>query len=369
MKRRYRLLLVLMLCAAIVLAGCSNVKQLNRISFVTAIGIDKSASGVMVHALVAVPGNYTSLSPGNSGGSGKQRPNYIISEEGAEVAQALYKMKRKTARDLNYGHTRFILISDELAKEDVGELLDLFMRRAEFQINAWIAVTKGSAKKILQTVPEAPQSVTDYLVDTFSQAGSDSMEIFPIYLYQFYSYLREPGKTPYAMEIDTEKEGNQLQLTDLVLFRDAKMVGTLAPQETKYLQMLSGKRLRSESILLKRRNFIVLHYHVHKQVSSDGIKVDMRVYVELDDNPGASPVLISQLPELESDLGELLRNDIRNLIKKMQKLKADPAGFGEQYRLAHRGFLQADEWVNAIFPKLPVDVNVRVQIERKGMLT
>ncbi|GIP40570.1 germination protein [Paenibacillus sp. J31TS4] len=368
MRHRMFRLLVAVMCLAMI-AGCSRTKQLNRISFVTAIGLDKGDTGVKIHALIAVPGKFSALSPAGGGGAEEKPPNYILTSEGDTIPKALYEMKRKTSRDMNFGHTRLILFSDELAKEGVEPLLDLFMRREEFQINPWVAVTKGSTKDVLQAKPEVPQSVTDYLVDTFSQSGSDSMEILPIFLYQFYSYLNEPGKTPYAMEIRTQKEGNRLRLANLGLFRKGKLVGALTPKETKYLQMVIGDRLRPATLTIRDISYTLLALRTKHDVTKEGIKLDMSIRLDLDANPAGPPMSYSEKIEQEAAIANALQKDVESLINKLQNLKTDPAGFGEKYRTAQGGDLDAGEWVESIFPKLPVQVKVTVRIDRKGMLS
>jgi len=360
--------LLILVCTSTV-AGCMHVKQLNRISFVTAIGIDKGASGVKVHALIAVPGKFAALSPGGEGGAEEKNPNYILSEEGADITEALFKMKRASARDMGFGHVRLILFSDELAREGVEPYLDIFMRREEFQLISWIAIAKGSTKDILLAKPQVPQSVTDYLTDVLSQSGSDSMEILPIYLYQFYSYSHEPGKTPYAMEIELNKGGNQLRLTKLGLFRYGKLVGELTPKETKYLQLISGQRLKSASITTMNKSYTILRHRVKSRVSKDGIHSTMNLTLELDNNPAGNPMPVQELRKLQSEIAETVQEDIKALIRKLQSLKTDPAGFGEKYRLALGGYLSAEEWLERIFPEMPVRVEVNVGIERKGMIT
>ncbi|WEK54147.1 MAG: Ger(x)C family spore germination protein [Candidatus Cohnella colombiensis] len=368
MKQLISVWLIVLVCLTTV-TGCSRVKQLNMISFVTAIGIDKAEdSGIVVHALIAIPGRFSALSPG-AGGSDKQSPNYILSKEGSDVAEALSKMKRETARDLDFGHTRILLFSDELAKQGIEQYLDLFMRREEFQNNAWIAIGKGSTKDILQAKPEVPQSVNDYWVDVFSQAGSESMEILPIYLYQFNSYIQEPGKTPFAMEITMQEGGNQLRLADLGLFRKGKMVGTLTPVETAYLQLISGNRLRSSSLTIDKRNYTTLKYHSKKKITGEGIKLDMSFQLELDENPSSKFVSLAEMHKLEAEIADQIESNVIGLIKKLQELKLDPVGFGEKYRIKHGGELQEEEWLERIFPEMSLQIKVTVNLERKGMLT
>ncbi|WP_183187513.1 Ger(x)C family spore germination protein [Brevibacillus panacihumi] len=363
MLRRYLYLVVLI--AMLITSGCSNAKPLN----VTAIGVDKGKKGVVVHTLIAVPGKFSSIAPGGGGGSTSQNPNYILSEEGTSIADALYKMKRKSARSLNFGHTRVLLFSDELAKEGLDHFLDIFIRREEFQINLWVLTTKGSTKKILQVKPEVPESLTDYLVDALSQTGSDTMEILPIFLYEFFSYLNEPGKSPYTLEIDSQKGGNKLEFKDLVLFRKGKMVGYLNPEETKYLNLISGRRLKSTSITVKDRSYVVLTYKSKNKVSEEGIQLDFNFQIEVDETPTEATLTPAKLKELETAVADTLKKDIEGLIKKLQKLKVDPAGFGEKYRVARGGELQADEWLEDLFPAMPVQVTIKVRIERTGMLS
>jgi spore germination protein KC len=174
--------------AAIVflLAGCTDAKQINRIAFITAVGIEKSEAGVKVYALAAVPGRYSALSPG-AGGTGGKQPNYILAAEGRDVADALYTMKRKSAKDIQFGHNKIFIFSADLAKQGLNSSLDLFMRRAEFQPVSWLGITQGSVKPIFEATPEDPETVADSLADIFSQAGSETFEVLPIYMFEFNS--------------------------------------------------------------------------------------------------------------------------------------------------------------------------------------
>ncbi len=365
--RNRLLFLVALIVGLLQIAGCSGGKQLNRISFITAIGIDKAESGVMVHALITIPGKFTALSPGG-GGAMDQRPNYVLSATGANVEEALYKMRRQSSRGLNVGHTRLIFFSHELAEDGIDSYLDLFMRREQFQINPWVAITKGSTKDVLLAKPHIPQSVTDYFVDVFSQEGADTMDVLPIYLFQFYSYLHEPGKTPYAMIISKRKDGNQLALTGLSLFRAGKMIDSLTPKETKYLQLISNRHLQYASLTLMKQSYTILSYNTRTKVTKENIQLDLHLRVELDDNPQNTTISYRNLPPLETKLAKLVKQNTEKLIRRLQALKTDPVGFGQKYRLSVDDDLKADDWSEIIFPGMAISVTVKVDIVRRGML-
>lgn len=359
-----------LLCALLLVwtTGCSNVKQLNRITFVTALGIDKEKTGVRVYAVVAIPGQFASLTPGGGGMTDKSGPNYMLTGVGEDVAQALYYMKRETARDIIFDHTKVFLFSEDTAREGLGHHLDLFLRREEFQLAAWIAVTKGSTKDVLQIKPQVPESVSDYLVDIFSGTGSDSMEIFPITLSRFSSYMNEPGRSPYAPTIRTQAGGNKILLAELALFRDSEMVGTATPDETKFIQMLHGSTKKPTSFTIGKRTYNLLRFR--SKAATDGTKLKASLFVELELNQNSRSSLNESEthPELEAQLSGHLQDKIGQLIQKLKRLHVDPIGFGDKYRLLQHGVMDMDQWLTDIYPNMPVEVEVKVKLERTGLI-
>lgn len=360
-----------LICAMLLAAtvGCTNIKQSNRLTFVTALGIDKENDGVRVYALVAVPNRAVSLNRGGGGASERSAPNYILTEAGQDVAEALYTMKRKSARDIIFDHTQIFLFSEEIARGGLAPHLDLFLRREEFQLTGWIAVTKGSTKDVLQVKPNVPDSVSDYLVDTFSGAGSDSMEILPINLSRFLSYSLEPGRTPYAPIVRTQPEGNYIALDNLALFRGSRMIRTIAPYETKYIQLMQGGRKKTTSFTIGKRTYNLLRSR--SKVGTDGQQLKSSLFVELELNQigqqgAAAGENRSVLEETASDY---IQEQMEKLIRKLQEMHVDPIGFGDKYRLLRHGELDMEHWLMHMYPNMPVHVEVKVDLERTGMLS
>jgi spore germination protein KC len=65
----------------------------------------------------------------------------------------------------------------------------------------------------------------------------------------------------------------------------------------------------------------------------------------------------------------VVRNDIEMSIKKNQHLKSDIFGFGNAfYRLKYQKWQEMkDDWED-IFTSLPVEVNIKANIERTGLI-
>ncbi|MCD1260641.1 Ger(x)C family spore germination protein [Paenibacillus athensensis] len=365
MSLRVRLALPLLLLG-LVLCGCSDVKQINRITFVTALGIDKSEVGVKVHAVIAVAGRFAALSSGGAP-TGSRSPNYILTEEAHDISEALFKMKRRNSRDIQFGHMKIILFSDELARSGLNEYLDLFLRRSEFQSIAWLALTRGSTRNVLETSPQIPESPSDLFVDVFSQAGSDTMEVLPMLLYQFYSLSQEPDKSPYAMFVENIKGGNRIDLADLGVFRGDKLVGSLKPLETMYLQLLQNNKLQPTLLTTRNAALAVDRFKTHIDVSKQQITIRLKLDASVDENDGSLLHNPEDVYKLQDELNAKLATDISALIAKLQKLHSDPVGFGGMYRQqAADKQLDMDEWTDVIFPEMSVKTEIDAKIVRRG---
>lgn len=350
----------------LILCGCSDVKQINRITFVTALGVDKSELGVKVHAVIAVAGRFAALSSGGTPTTNRS-PNYILTEEAHNISEALFKMKRRNSRDIQFGHMKIILFSDELARSGLNPYLDLFTRRSEFQPIAWIALTRGSTRNVLETSPQIPESPSDLFVDVFSQAGSDTMEVLPMLLYQFYSLSEEPGKSPCAMFVENIKGGNRIDIADLGVFRRDKLVGNLTPQETMYLQLLQNNKLQTTLLHSDGATMTINRYKSKITVNRERIVIRLSFDADLDENDGPRMRNPEDVRKLERDLNAKLSTDIQTLVSKLQKLHSDPVGFGDMYRQQMPGKeLDMDEWTDVIFPEMPVTAEIDAKIVRRG---
>ncbi|UQZ82281.1 Spore germination protein B3 precursor [Paenibacillus konkukensis] len=368
MKRRS--LLMLLLLAVVVTGGCGDVKQINRITFVTVLGIESAEKGVRVHALSAIPSRYASLAPSGGTLTGKGSPNFIMTAEGYTISDALYQLKRKSARDIQYGHTKVILFSGELAKKGLSEQLDFLMRRDEIQKIAWVAVTKGSPEHIIRAKASVPESVGDWMVDVFSGAGSDTFEVLPIYLYQFYSGTLDPGASPYSMVLSRSGEETALQTSEMALFGSDRLVGYIPSNDVKYVSLLQKRKLASTTFTLEKEklSFTLLNYKSQVQWKRDRMNVELLLKLDLDQTARLSIDSRAELLEIESKLSRQVEKELSSLIAKLQDMRSDPVGFGEVYRVAHGGKLDKKEWLTSIFPDQRVEVHVKTNIQRKGMI-
>ena len=122
---RYKLIVIII--AMILLNGLNNSRELNDLAIVSAIGIDKEDGNFKVSAIVLNPEKQ------DSGSSSSSASNKMIVYEktASSVQEAIRSMILESPKRLYLAHMELLLISEEVAKKDLANALDFFIRDNE----------------------------------------------------------------------------------------------------------------------------------------------------------------------------------------------------------------------------------------------
>lgn len=149
MKKLFILFFILLL------SGCFNYKELNTLDVVSSIGIDKKSNKYLVTIQVL---------------NGKQSENsedsqiVTYSSTGNSINDALRNITTKTSKELYKGHINNIIISEEIAKENIINITDIFLRLTEVRDELNIIIVKNeSAKNTLKILTTEELVPSEYL--------------------------------------------------------------------------------------------------------------------------------------------------------------------------------------------------------------
>jgi|GEM_PF-1232404 len=383
MSPRARLLLVVaaFLPVLLALATSSDIRQVNRVAFVTAMGIEEGEeeAAVKVHLLVAVPSRTPGLAPGGGGGGGGGGtgggPTVLLTEEGASISEAVEKAKAKLEWELNLGHSKVIMFADSLAEKGLQHDLDFLMRWEEIQVISMLGVTPGSPRKVLEQKPLLTASSADHLVDIFTRSGSRSPQVMPIYLWRFYALSQEPGQDGYLPIIGTT-EGGDAKLVPMgtALFHQWRMVGRINESETKTLALLMNQRLENlvgATLKGDRFTMILSEAHVDRRLTWQGESPQLRVSVRsggiLQERRSALPLTTEVILALDEAFSRSVKAETEVLLRKIAAMGSDPLGFGRMYYNATWG--QADlAWFAERYRKATVEVTANLEVKHRGVL-
>ena len=200
LKKHIALFIVIVILLVFPVSLSSQAKLSMRI-IVTGLAIDKNENEYEVTAQVvkSTPGTE---SPGTSASID------FISEKGETVSRALSKLMYRTGKVSAFSHTSFVVMSEDLAKEDATSCLDIFIRDKIIRNSAMVLFSEGRASEEIQKTKNVELSVGLGLqkVFLFKQEESDGLMTTVL---EFLNRTKMHGKTAFAsvLSLSSNEEG------------------------------------------------------------------------------------------------------------------------------------------------------------------
>lgn len=390
MKKIATILLILVLIM-VVNTGCWSRRELNDLSIVTGMGLDKVNGEYLLSAQVIRPAAIA----GEKGGGEAQIDKYKIT--GKTIFECLRKMSTQIARRLYLSHIRVLAFGEEFAKEGIAPVLDFFSRdhelRSDFNI---VIVHKKQASEILDILTPLEKIPADKINKSIEVSEKIWGHTVLTNIDDLIAILESKGQEPVISGIelkgstDKGKRTTQLQsgepeallhITNLAVLKDDKLIGWLTPKESFGVNFVLDK-LKATVISIPckkengKQNFITIELMRSKtktKMETIDNKPKILIQTESEANVADVPCDIDltnnkSIQELEKRTEKEIKKTIETSIKNVQKkYKVDIFGFGE---IIHRKDPKLwrkmkNNWDDK-FASLPVDISVNVKILRTG---
>ncbi|SEM53349.1 germination protein, Ger(x)C family [Paenibacillus sp. cl141a] len=166
-----KFMILLLLCS--LLTGCWDRMEIEERAVVLGISIDTAGKNVEIRedeishlrgkypapkqemiqlsVQIALPGRIP-LGPGEGGASGEgaQETVWVLDVVGHTVDDAMMNLQQQISGKLFFGHLRVIVVSEEFARKGMENLNDYLHRNAEVRRMAWLMVSKGKARELME---------------------------------------------------------------------------------------------------------------------------------------------------------------------------------------------------------------------------
>ncbi|GIN99369.1 germination protein [Brevibacillus halotolerans] len=371
MMRRL-LIIAIMLIALFPISGCGYT-TIEHMTLTLLIGIDLDHDGNLVFAI---------SSPVFS----KEAKD---KEEEFEVRATTLRHSRegfdKRALGLTMaGKTQIVIIGKKLAKQkDWSILLDPFYRDPKSTATARVVYYDGSIDEIMRYRPKDKPRLPLYL-SNLVETGLFRNETTKTTIQEFHRQLKEDGITPSITALRKEEE--ELVLTGTALLDKASRVKMLIDSDEGKLIYILRKKTRGEfpftlhlpnapgqDIDKMDTKRISVNLHSIKTTTQaryerDRFIFDVNVHSTATISERLFPFNNIEPPKgLEKMIEEKLEQKFASLIRKLQKAKLDPAGFGMYARAyAYPHWKKVKEnWLDN-FQKSRVNIKVKVKIIGMG---
>lgn len=377
-KRIISILLILFLLFSA--AGCWDANEINELGFVLSVAVDKAGDSYKVTAQIAKPDTYSKTPTGGSNQAQNTEPFWVISSTGKSIFEAIRNMAAISPRRIFWAHIKVILISENVARNDIHDLLDFLTRNPELRLRTLIAVTPEEAGKLLEIMPlmeKDPATDLEMKIENRSLTGKG----YRIMLKDFLEDYLDPNANPVASRIMISKSEDNpvLELNGAAVFRNSKMVGWLTGTETKGLLWVNNETQSTITVIncpYDGKPITVeikggetsFESSIEKGIPSYKVKVKATgVVVE----QGCATDFSDQqaLNELERTLASAIQNDIQSTLTAAQNLRVDFLGLQEVLHRQHKEeWLQLSENWSDVFPEVTFKIDVKTDIPSISVL-
>ena len=379
--------LLMLLLPIFLFTGCFNYRELNEIAIASAIGLDKTGDGYVVTIQVM-----NTKKASETGTSNEQLKFITFTTSGVTLQDAIRKSILDSSRRIYPNHVQTLIIGEDLAKNGISDVLDMFFRGVEFRKQTSVLIAKNStAEEVLNVVTPLEslnsKNIRDGLSVDSKYLGIGDNISFEDLVGTFLDSNKEiilPSVSINGTKSEGEKIENietadpsvRLIESSLAVFKDDHLVGFLDNKQSIDLNFVRNKinntiltyecgdnKYLSSEIMSNKTSIEFSESPLKAHIKINGILNINEITCDIDLE---DPVVID---EIEADLEEELKNDVYNTIKYIiEEYNSDVFGFRDfLYKNKTKYYKEIkDDWYDSIFPNMDIDVDVNFNLTGKG---
>lgn len=404
---------VLMICCmSLVLTACYDAKEIDEWAYVYTIGVDKGVSDKLrfTFQIPTLKGEASKAEGGETTSQARRNSDFtVISIDCPTFYSGMNMLNTSVPRTLNFMHSKYIVIAEDLAREGVGQFINGMIRSRQIRRIMHVIIVRGQASEFVKELNPVLGTAVSKSQEDMMDARHETALFEDISYNEFISDMKSDYRSPtailaaindfssyktsgtppeefkaagdyYAGELP-RSGGDKTEYLGSALFDGDKMVGELNGEETRVLQMVQGdfnrgfiaipdplnKGLRiTMDVRQRKRPDIKIVFQagnpvIHVKLFLEGNILNLQSNVEYESG--------ELNPVLENQVKVFVKNTLDKTIDKCQSLHCDAFGFGEK---AAMQFLTIQEWEEynwlAHFKDAEITTEVEFEIRRTGTM-
>ena len=369
-------LIIITLFILLISSGCYNYKEINDMAIVSSIGIDKDNKNDKYIVSAQIMNSKESEDSEDS-------QITVYTKEGDTVHEALRNITLKSPRKLYGNHLSKIVLSEEVAKEGIDNILDIFNRITEVRNEFIITIVKeDKASDVLKVLTTTESIPAEYVKLSLKIADETSGLTYATKLDEFISLYLKKGIDPVVpvLKIDKkEKKGttinnitttnpiSKIVIEDLAVTNKGKLETYLKNEEVIGYNFLRNQiqkmiipvkcddennyasisilKNKTKSSAEKKDNKYIINFNIN----SEAIITEYNCRKDLTDE--------KVIKELEKDTEKKIKRYIKKSLNKQKETKGKFLGLERIIYLDYPKYKNED---------YSVKYNVNVNLVRKG---
>lgn len=362
---------IFLILITIFLTSCSDSSDIESDVFASGLAIDR---GEEKHYKVSAE-----ILTTKSNGDTANITSKVIDSEGDTILEAISGMVSETSKKLNFDHCSIIVLSSEIAKNDLTDVLDLAFRDTDLRLSMLTVIAKNCTAAELLKCDSTVNDIKAYEIAETVKINAENNPV-PIYkLLNGLNGLEQSAITPAftLKSLDGDKQVNMLE--GMAIFKNQSFVGFGEPKQTQFTLMASGDfregvitcyipshdQLMSVYILKCKRKL---------RTSTDGDFASATVNLDLEVDLPEIPTEITvkteeQCTVIEKDISNYISQNIYAVITDtLNRYGSDIFGLSSKILAQNRDFCRrnSDRW-DSVLRNMKIAVNCSVKIRNSGV--
>lgn len=235
MKRKLYFLLVLLLINTTVLPGCWNYREIEQFAIVAGMAVDKGEQGNYLLTVEVVDMH--------EGGREGKIQSERVETYGDTLLDAIRNAIKISAKKLYWGHSEIVVLSQDVAKDGILEILDWLDRDAEPRLSTDLLVSKGMAASEVLEAQSMTMNIRSYEVNEMLDSQRNLSKAPKVEVYEFINALTGQGVSAVlpAIRVTKNQGKNKSELSGTAVFKKTRFMGFLDEEETKYFLFATDK--------------------------------------------------------------------------------------------------------------------------------
>lgn len=357
------------------LSGCWNYREINRFAIIAGAAIDRGTD-LKYKTTTEIIG----FKPGKEN---EVESKWVVGE-GNSILDALSNSYQISGLMGYWNHIKILLISQEVAKEGILPVVDLFNRSPLSRMTIKILISKAKTAGEILKVQSISHPIKSFQInDTFKVQEESLSKTKAIAVYQAINLLGGEGTALFLPTVDLSTNNGQTtyKLTGTAVFKKDKLVGFLDGEESKYLLFVRDEikgGVMLENLLSKEKPTTISLIIKKSQTKTKPVLVKGKLRMEITLKTQADIWEMDTAMNYNSEKGrmtlerhaeEALQKNIQRVVSKVQQdYGADIFGFSTKIRNKTPALWKTikPDW-ERVFKELPVDVKVEVKIQNSGL--
>ena len=384
--KKIKIIISLFIC--FLLTGCYNYRELNDLAITSAIGINKS--GDDFELIIQVVNNQKQSSEGGS--AGEQLQFVVYKTKGKTIQEALRSIILESPKRLYLNHTALLVISEEVAKEGIGDIMDIFARDSEFRKQFMVLISKNDeTEDVISTVTALEtlnaKNIKDSLKTDNKYLGSSTIVTFENLLSAYLNNKIDialpsvimKGNEKTSKEEDNIKESEpsaKVVLDDLAIFDNKKLVGYLDKKDSINASIINND-INNTIYTYKCDNNKYLSIEIidsKTEVKTPSDKEEININIKQKANINETTCNIDlekqeDLDKLEKEISKQLKKEILKTINKtIKEYNSDIFGFEDTIYKDNPSYYKKlkEKYHDEILNNLEFKVDVSLNLYAKG---